>query len=94
MWSNEETRVLLAKWQEESARTWASAGSKTFKMIRISELMQEAGMDRDVSQVEGKIKSLRRDWKAFKSGQAIPQTYKRITPFMKELEKIFQIDRY
>ena len=62
-------------------------------MKRVTDTLQSNGMDRDISQVEGKIKSMRRDWKSYKGGNAIPVAYKRISPFLEQLEEIFQRER-
>lgn len=54
MWSDEETQGLVNIWVEESARVAESGGKKTMSLQRLSQLLQKAGIDRDISQVEGK----------------------------------------
>lgn len=51
MWTEEETKCLVKIWEEESARVWASAGKKTLSLQRISDLLEQENIDRDVSQV-------------------------------------------
>jgi hypothetical protein len=92
MWSDEETQSLVRVWEEESARVWASAGKKVMSLMRISELLQEQDIDRDVSQVEGKIKALKRDYKAVKSEKAIPAVQTRMVPYLEKLDIIFSRD--
>jgi len=89
MWSEEETRVLVKVWEEESARVWASAGKKSLSLKKISDLLQAEKVDRDVSQVEGKIKALKRDFKAIKTDKAIPAVQARMAPYLDKLEAIF-----
>lgn len=92
MWSDEETRTLVRIWEEESARVWASAGKKVLSLKRISELLQGENVDRDISQVEGKIKALKRDYKAVKSERAIPAVQTRMAPYLDKLDVIFTRD--
>jgi hypothetical protein len=92
MWSDEETRALVRVWEEESARVWASAGKKVLSLKRISDLLQAENIDRDVSQVEGKIKALKRDYKAVKGEKAIPAVQARMAPYLDKLDTIFSRD--
>ena len=93
MWSDEETRALVKVWEEESARVWASAGRKSLSLQKISELLLEnENVDRDVSQVEGKIKALKRDYKAVKSDKAIASVQTRMAPYLEKLDLIFSRD--
>lgn len=89
MWSEEETKSLVKIWEEESARVWASAGKKVLSLQRISDLLQHENIDRDVSQVEGKIKALKRDFKQIKQDRAIQTVQQRMAPYLDKLEKIF-----
>lgn len=89
MWSEEETKHLVRIWEEESARVWASAGKKQLSLQRISDLLGQEKIDRDVSQVEGKIKALKRDFKQIKQDKAIQQVQQRMAPYLDKLEKIF-----
>lgn len=89
MWSEEETKHLVRIWEEESARVWASAGKKQLSLQRISDLLVQERIDRDVSQVEGKIKALKRDFKQIKQDKAIQQVQQRMAPYLDKLEKIF-----
>lgn len=89
MWSEEETKHLVRIWEEESARVWASAGKKQLSLQRISDLLVQEKIDRDVSQVEGKIKALKRDFKQIKQDKAIQQVQQRMAPYLDKLEKIF-----
>lgn len=89
MWSEEETKHLVRIWEEESARVWASAGKKQLSLQRISDLLIQERIDRDVSQVEGKIKALKRDFKQIKQDKAIQQVQQRMAPYLDKLEKIF-----
>ena len=89
MWSEEETRTLVKVWEEESARVWASAGKKVLSLKRISDLLGAEKMDRDVSQVEGKIKALKRDYKAVKADRAIPAVQARMAPYLDKLDAVF-----
>lgn len=89
MWSEDETRALVRVWEEESARVWASAGKKVLSLKRISDLLQAETIDRDVSQVEGKIKALKRDYKAVKADRAIPSVQARMAPYLDKLDAVF-----
>ena len=89
MWSEEETKHLVRIWEDESARVWASAGKKQLSLQRISDLLGQEKIDRDVSQVEGKIKALKRDFKQIKQEKAIQQVQQRMAPYLDRLEKIF-----
>lgn len=90
IWSDDEVRTLVRVWEEESARVWASAGKKQLSLKRISELLQEQNVDRDLSQVEGKIKALKRDYKAIRMNRAIPSVQARMAPYLDKLHVIFQ----
>ena len=92
MWSEEEVRSLVRIWEEESARVWASAGKKQLSLKRISDLLQLDGVDRDISQVEGKIKALKRDYKAIKTDRAIASVQTRMAPYLERLDRIFLHD--
>lgn len=89
MWTEEETKCLVKIWEEESERVWASAGKKVLSLQRISDLLIQENVDRDVSQVEGKIKALKRDYKQIKFDKAIPAVQQRMAPYLEKLEKIF-----
>ena len=89
IWSESETSTLVDVWDEESARIWASANKKILSLQRISDLLQQRNVDRDVSQVEGKIKALKRDFKAVKLNRAIPSVQIRMAPHLDKLESIF-----
>lgn len=81
---------MIKIWQEESARVWASAGKKILSLKVISErLKKEADVERDISQVEGKIKALKRDYKAVKAGKAINSVQNRMSPYLDILDNIF-----
>ena len=88
LWSDEETNTLLKVWDEESARVWASAGKKILSFKRIAELLIEEGIDRDLSQVEGKVKALKRDFRAVRAGKAVPAVAQRMASCMDRLEVI------
>ncbi|KAI1285415.1 Protein bric-a-brac 2 [Halotydeus destructor] len=92
MWSEEETKALVRVWEEESGRVWASAGKKTLSLQKISDLLQEQDIDRDISQVEGKIKALKRDYKAVKSEKAIASVQARMAPYIDTLDVIYSRD--
>lgn len=92
MWSDDETGGLVRIWEAESARAWASVGKKVLSLMRVSELLQGENIDRDVSQVEGKIKALKRDYKAVKSEKAIPAVQARMAPYLEKLDVIFSRD--
>jgi hypothetical protein len=89
MWSEDETRCLIRIWEEESARVWASAGKKALSLKRISDLLVVENIDRDISQVEGKIKALKRDYKAVKHDKAIPAIQTKMAPYLDKLDAIF-----
>ena len=89
MWSEEETKCLVKIWEEESARVWASAGKKVLSLQRISDLLMQENIDRDVSQVEGKIKALKRDFKQIKQDRAIHAVQQRMAPYLDKLQTIF-----
>lgn len=89
MWTEDETKCLVKIWEEESERVWASAGKKVLSLQRISDLLIQENVDRDVSQVEGKIKALKRDYKQIKFDKAIPAVQQRMAPYLEKLDKIF-----
>ncbi|XP_053214978.1 uncharacterized protein LOC128398177 [Panonychus citri] len=89
MWSEEETKTLVDVWDEESAGIWRSSSKKMISLQRISDILQQRNVDRDVSQVEGKIKALKRDFKAVKANKAIPSVQARMAPYLDKLESIF-----
>lgn len=89
MWSEDETRCLIRIWEEESARVWASAGKKMLSLKRIADLLIVENVDRDISQIEGKIKALKRDYKAVKQDKAIPAIQTKMAPYLEKLEAIF-----
>lgn len=89
MWSDEETRRLIQVWEEESERVWSGIGKKQLSLKTLSELLQKQDIDRDLSQVEGKVKAMKRDYKAVKNGTAIAAVQGRMAPYMDKLEVIF-----
>lgn len=89
IWSDVETAALLKVWQEENDRVWASAGKKTLSLPTLVELLQKEGVTRDLSQVEGKIKAFKRDFKAVKAGTATSGTQEKMALIWDKLEAIF-----
>jgi len=87
LWTDEEMKTLVRIWDEESAR--CSAAGRPLALQRICELLQAEKIDRDLSQVEGKVKALKRDYKAVKENNAIAKVHARMIPFMGKLERIF-----
>jgi len=89
MWSDEETLKLIKIWTEETERVWSNIGKKTLSLKLISDLLQKQGVDRYLSQVEGKIKALKRDYKAVKSNTALGSIQLRMAPLLEKLAVIF-----
>lgn len=92
LWTEEESEVLLRVWKEENVRVWASAGKKTFSLSRIVQALQVEGVERDLSQVEGKIKGLRRDYRSVKGGTASPAVQQKVALILDKLDDIFSTD--
>lgn len=92
LWSEDEINLLLDLWLEEIKRCWASGGRRVFSVKNLAHLVNCQGLTRDVSQIEGKMKAIKRDYKSILTGRALSNVQIRIAPHLEQLKEISKFE--